>query len=226
MRRLTLAELLKVTATPPEALKSLRRRDQIALAFGRREAYDSLSYIELDAVGLLLTDAIGRAYNNLTTAAQLLRIYGDVWAGVVGEAEADLRHDKSFCIVDLADADEPRPLEHIKAHYACGANESDPDKIAKFVERYSPTPGLVAVRVNCVNVSHLIRFIRKTAAKHGIDLLGAFMPPPSDPRFKEFVQPYEDLRDKAIFEVRARKAREALAREVGERARRLMEADL
>src|ERR1700732_3277164 len=62
MQRLTLDELLLVTDTPINAFKALRIRKQLALAFGRSDAYASLSYVKLDGVALMLAESHGRQF--------------------------------------------------------------------------------------------------------------------------------------------------------------------
>ena len=180
--RLTLQELLKITATTDQGLRSLRRRDQVALAFGQRHAYDSLTYLPIDALGMLLAGTLAKSYGQ-TEAAQLVRIYGDVWAQVVAEAEADFKTDASFCVVDFE-----RESDGRKATMAAGARDATPEQIAVTVANTPEAQGFVAVRINCVNISHLIRAIRISARKHDIDLIGPFMPPPGSEEFKEAVR--------------------------------------
>lgn len=216
--RLTLPELLSITETSNQALKSLRRRDQIALAFGQRHAYESLSYLPLDAVGMLLTGTLAKSYGH-TEAAQLVRVYGDIWAQVVAEAEADFKTDASFCVVDFE-----RESDGKKATMAAGAREATPERIAATVANTPEAQGFVAVRINCVNISHLIRAIRISAAKHDIDLIRPFMPPPGSEEFQKLFAPYVELRDKAIaVTAKERKKREALVREAGTVSRMVAE---
>jgi hypothetical protein len=211
--RLTLQELLKITATTDQGLRSLRRRGQIALAFGQRHAFDSLTYLPLDAVAMLLRGTLAKSYGQ-TEAAQFVRIYGDVWAQVVAEAEADFKTDVSFCIVDFE-----RENDGKKATMAAGARDATPEQIAAAVANTPEAQGFVAVRINCVNLSHLIRAIRTSAAKHGINLTMPFMPPPGSEDFQKLFEPYVEARDAAIVQVRDRRRREVLARQAGEKAR-------
>src|SRR5690348_9908440 len=106
MPRLTLQQVLTLTGTSFQKFQTLRRRDQIAMAFGRRTAAASLSYIPLDCVGMLLVAALGEAYGGkLTFPAQLVRVHGDVWFRAVAISEAEARsggtRDAYFCAIDL-----------------------------------------------------------------------------------------------------------------------------
>jgi hypothetical protein len=217
MRMLTLPELLKVTGTTEQGLKSLRRRNQLAGAFSLKELFNGLPYLPLDAVGMLLAGTLAKPYSQ-TEASQLVRLFGDTWAETVSEAEANFSEDAHFCIVDFE-----RESDGKKAHMACGARKATPEQIAAALRMTPEATGFVPVRVNCVNVSHLIRFIRKTAAKHGIDLIAPFMPPPGSKEFKALFAPYVELRDKAIVAVRDHRMRGAFARLAGEKARKVAE---
>jgi hypothetical protein len=217
MRRLKLKELLTLTETTDQGLRTLRRRGHIALAFGQRDAYDSLSYLEIDGVGWLLAGTLAKPYGQ-TEASQLIRIHGDIWAEVVAEAEADPMIDQNFCIVDFE-----RESDGKRAHMACGSSGATPEAIAATLQRSPEAQGYVAVRVNCVNVSHLIRFLRKSGARHGIDLTRPFLPRRDHRAFAEIFAPYVETRDAAIVHVRDRRSREAFARKAGEQARAVLE---
>jgi hypothetical protein len=217
MPQLSLSELLTVTGTTLQGLKTLRRRDQVAGAFGLRHAYENFKFLPLDAIGFLLSGSLAKAYGQ-TEAAQLVRVHGDVWAEVVAEAEADPLSDQSFCIVDFE-----RESDGKSAHMACGARDATPERIAATLQRTPAAEGFVAVRVNCVNVSYLMRVLRTTAAKHDIDLLNPFLPPRGHPAFAEIFAPYVKSRDAAIVSVRDRKSRETLAAKLGQKARAAIE---
>src|SRR4051812_25911156 len=97
MPLLTLQQVLTLTETSFQKFQTLRRadRDQIAMAFGRRTAAASLSYIPADCIGMLLVDALGESYGGkLTFPAQLVRVYGDVWLQCIAYAEAEAGSEK------------------------------------------------------------------------------------------------------------------------------------
>ena len=95
--RLSLAELLTVTDTDQGMLKAWRRRNHVALAFGRTDAYESMSYIALDAVAILLADTLAKSYRR-TFAAHLVRVYWDIWGYAVAHAEADPSKPSHFVV--------------------------------------------------------------------------------------------------------------------------------
>ncbi|MFG3593299.1 hypothetical protein [Bradyrhizobium sp. RDI18] len=220
MSRLTLQDVLTATATPFPKFQSLRRRNQIGLAFGRSVAAASLSYVAADCVGLMLVDVLAQSYPN-AFAATLTRVHFDGWGYTLAEAEAHPDHDASFCVVDLE-----RESDGQKAHFVAGAADLvNPQALAaELLESTPGARGYVAVRVNCINISRLVRFIRKTAAANGIDLSAAFLPPPDSHAYRDLMRPYVELRDQAIIEVKNRKKREAVAAKIGEKARSAFEA--
>jgi hypothetical protein len=210
--RITLSELLTATETSVEALKSMRRRDHVALAFGRRDALASSWYLPVDAVGIHLTTALAKVYG-ATLAAQMVRTFGDVLLTVVAQAEADFASDAHFAVVDFVNETDGR-----SAHLACGARDATPEAVAAMVARSPAAQGYVVARINVVNVSHVIRVIRTTAARHGIDLTARFLPAPDSDEFQGLMQPYAQ-QETGIVERSARRKREAIARRIGEQAR-------
>jgi hypothetical protein len=206
MPRLSLQDVLTATGTPFPKFQTLRRRNQIGLAFGRNVATASLSYVPVDCIGLMLVDALAESYPN-AFAALLVRCHFDGWGYVVAEAEANPDHDASFCVVDLE-----RERDGQKVHFVAGASD------------LPSATGYVAVRVTCTNVSRLLRFVRKRAAEHDIDLSAAFLPPPNSKIFSDLMRPYVEIRDEALVEVNNRKKRETVAAKIGEKARTAFEA--
>ncbi|MFL5239886.1 MAG: hypothetical protein ACJ8EL_20275 [Rhizomicrobium sp.] len=210
--RITLDELLTVTDISEDALKSMRRRGQIALAFSRNDAYRSLWYLPVDAVAMLLTMTLAKVYG-ASIAAQIVRMFGDVWLTVVAQAESDVSVDALFAVSDLI-----READGRRAHLARGARDAIPEAIAAELARSPEGKGYVAERINLVNVSHIIRRIRVTAARHGIDLTSPLMLAPASEEFQELMQRYA-RQENGIVEARARRKREAIARRVGEQVR-------
>jgi hypothetical protein len=216
LRRLTLTEILRVTAIPMADFKSLRSRGQLGLAFGRCDAYDGLSYVELDGLGLLVAGTLAGTYSR-TFAAQLTRVWWDVWVHVAARAEAT-NEPAHFCVVQFIN---PRGEQ---AHMVCGAygNITD-DAIAQRLEMLPQAEGSVGVTLTAaVNVTDLIAFMRKTATKEGIDLREAFVWPPDDPRTIELLKPWEEACDRMPMEL-ITKGKEILARRAGRAARATIE---
>ncbi len=219
MPRLTLDELLKVTATDVRLFKQLRARKQLAMAFGRSDAYVSLSYVALDGVGFMLADALAKSHGR-KFAAQVVRVYWDVWGMVTAYAAADPSKAANFCIVDFRTADGKA------AHMVCGASgEISAEYIALELASTPQAAGAEADRIVCVNVSRLVRFMIDQGARNGINLLGAFLPPPDDPRTIDLIKPGTVARQHALEVIEAIKAGdEKAAAKAGLLARSAIEA--
>jgi hypothetical protein len=191
MRRLSQAELLTATAFEKNLLKQRHHRSQVALAFGRDRCYEPLSYIELDAAAILLTDTLAKVYE-LDVAAQIVRVHCDKWAEAVALCEIDYKTPGYFFVADFKDS-------RGKAAHLTGASNVD-----QGVESFAYIPqaaGHELVSINTVNMAPLIRFVQKTGAAHGINLLDRWVPPHGSPEFKTMFWPYADARDAAIKKV-------------------------
>jgi hypothetical protein len=226
MPLLSLQQVLTLTGTPFPKFQTLRRRDQIGMAFGRRLAAASLSYIPADCVGMLLVATLGEAYGDkLTFPAQLVRVYGDTWLECVARADAPGSNspDVNFCVIDLE-----RERDGKAGHLVAGSMGVAPEQTAFTVGR---PEGWVQTRINCVNVSVLIRRIRRAAADHNkdksvedqINLDAPFMPPPGTDEFKKLMDSdYFKLRDQLFTDAKIIKSREAAAAKYGDKARALV----
>jgi hypothetical protein len=207
MRMMTLDELLTATATTFNVLKQWRHRDQIALSFGQRFAYASLRYLPLDGIGLLLADAVAKSHGR-TFAAQAVRVHWDTWAEVVAHAEDDPTRPANFCVVDFRLADGKQ------GHMVCGAAGAiDEEALALRLAMTPQAKGAEPERIVCVNVARLIRFMRENAARHGIDLLDRFLPPPGDPALVDLLAPWKAAKESAIDMARALRRKDEIAAE-------------
>lgn len=225
MRVLDWAELLAITGIDKQMLKSLRRRDALALAWGRGEVYESLNYLPLDAVGMLLTLELGKAYGSkgdkgYAEVAAMIRVHADVWARVVAEAERDYKtrpdFNVRFCIVDFV-----RDSDGKRAHLAGGSRDTDDEAIARAIVASPQAKGYIPTRITCANVSRLLVEIRTNAEANGIELHEpfSFMPDPDSAEFSALMQPFEEAKAGAIIEVQSRKKREAMVRKIGDQVR-------
>ncbi|WP_025036212.1 hypothetical protein [Bradyrhizobium sp. DOA9] len=230
MPLLSLTQVLALTGTPFQKFQTLRRRDQIAMAFGRRTAAASLDYIPADCVGMMLVDALGEAYGGkLTFPAQLVRVYGDTWLECVAHAEAGLMEtnaqDVSFCVIDCE-----RESDGKAGHMVMGTMGNN-EQTLSVVQHMMQQPGWFQRRMNCVNVSLIIRRIRRAANDYNehkpveeqIDLSTPFMPFPGTDEYKTLMDAdYFKQRDKAVDEVNKLKRREQDAAKFGDKARALV----
>ena len=216
MQRLSLDELLLITKTQINAFKALRIRKQLALAFGRSDAYASLSYVKLDGVALMLAESHGRQF-----AAQVVRVYWDIWGAVVAHAESDASQAAKFCVVDFTTKDGKA------AHLVCGAGGISDEEIAAKIAATPQAGGAEAKRIVCVNLTRLIRFMRENGARHGINLIDSpFLPAaPDDQRTIDLLTPWAEARARAIEMVGAMKVKdEKAAARAGLLARAALEA--
>jgi hypothetical protein len=215
MRRLTLAELLTVTALEKNNFKTMRRRNLIALAFGRQHAYDSLSYLELDAAAMMLAETLAKSYGR-ETATRLIRIDSDKWAEAIAMFEID--HGPAYYVVGDFEHNESRKLTHLT-----GAGKSIDKVQVELIKaagsKYTP------LRINAVNVAPLILLVQKTATAHGIDLPGQWLPKWGSPEFKELFAPYVKARDAAILKASRRTEEQEVAR-AGRTVRAMIEDKL
>jgi len=218
-------ELMAITGINGQMIKSLRRRNAFGLAWGRGEVYESLNYLPLDAVGMLLVMELGKAYNSkgdkgYSEVAAMIRVHADVWARVVAEAERDYKtrpdFNVRFCVVDFERAGDSK-----RAHLVGGSRETDDEAIALAIAQSPQAKGFIPARITCANVSRLLAEIRNNAEKHGIELRKpfSFMPDPDSKEFAELMQPFEQAKASAIIEVQSGKKREAEVRKMGEQVR-------
>ncbi|MBR0900976.1 hypothetical protein JQ616_38975 [Bradyrhizobium tropiciagri] len=209
MQRLTLSELLHVTNTGEEALKSMRRRGQIALAFGLRDAFASSWYLPVDAVSMLVTSALAKVYG-VSNAAVLVRISGDVLLQIVAGAEADTDTDAMLCVMDLV-----RERDGVRAYFvSCAAVDAFLPELPRSCE----THDFVPERLIMINVSQVIRALRVSALRIGVDLTAPFLPPPDSLEFQKLMASYSQL-PHTMVELHTIKKRDALARKIGAKAR-------
>ena len=210
----TLKEIMWLSETTEPMLKALRRREQLALAFGQRHAYGSMRYLDVDAVALLLNQALAQKFKR-DMAAHLTRIHFGTWGKAVATAEAHRDQPAFFYVIQFLN-------EHGKAAPLTAAvNLDDQAAVIRQVEASPQAKGHTYVKHDVVDIQRLIRFIRLKGERLGLDQDMAFMPPPGSPEYKALVAPFEDLVAKAIDNVRTMKGKEALVTKVGEQTRRL-----
>jgi hypothetical protein len=101
MQRLILSDVTAITGIDPEALKSQRRRGQIAFAFGSTDASARCRYVPADVVAVLLARGLAQVYG-AAKAARLVIMFGDVVLRAIAEAEADTTTDVMFTVADVA----------------------------------------------------------------------------------------------------------------------------
>jgi hypothetical protein len=201
MQRLILSDVTAIIGIDPEALKSQRRRDQCAFAFGSTEASARCRYVPADVVAVMLTKALVKTHG-AKLAARLVIMFGDVVLRAIAEAEADTATDVMISVADVERDD-------CHGHVAYIGRNVD---VAEVADDYA------IERVVSVNVTRTIRTIRASASAEHIDLSGAFMPVPGSVEFDEIMLPFGELPG-GIVETGGFRKRESAMRKAGEKAR-------
>jgi hypothetical protein len=204
--RVTPTELLNITSITPEALKSMRRRDQIALAFSGDDITASRMYAGIDATAPMLSATLARTYG-AGMAASLVRGFGNVVLLVVAEAEASTlggTTDVAFSVIDLVNDDGRRA-------YLCSGDAE--------LANSQAAQGFVAERITTINFTKIIRAVRDGGARLGLDLSAPFLPAPDSVEFAEVMQLYDPEVMGLVVEQKALKRRDMLARKIGAQVR-------
>jgi hypothetical protein len=211
MRRLSQAELLTATALDKESLKTLRRRDQVALAFARRHCYESLGYVALDAAAIMLADTLTKTYGR-DTAAQIVRVHCDKWAEAIALYEIDSLTDGVFAVGDFEIGNGQ------DGHLAVATNTKDMEVIAQALKSHPAAFGHNLYRITTVDMAPLIQFVQNTGEAHDIRLYESWAPPHGSREFAELFASYADERDAAIEKISAKRMEK-----VGDKARAIFE---
>jgi hypothetical protein len=183
-----------------ENLKALRRRDHVALAFGRRDAYASLKYLEIDPVAVLLADKLAPPFGR-SVAAQMVRMHCDQWAQVVAVAETT-KTPAYFWVCEFE-------KDGKRSHLVAGATTSDVNQIRQAMQPQARDYQFS--QAIPVDITGIIARVRANTKSAGFDYSDPFLPAPDSKAFKEIFQPYTEIRDRAVatFKDQADQARRA-----------------
>lgn len=222
MRAVAYDEFLAAAGLNMQALLSLRRRHQLALAFGRAEAFKGLGYVEVDAVGPTLTRQLNARGMDRTMAAQIVRVHWPVWLRAVAIVEAEFRkravEPVFFTVIDFVNS------HGAGSHIAAAGTLAQADQIAAAALKIAH--GSRPVGSTAVSVTDALLEVRRNAADAGFDWLDDFLPPLGNPHLEKLLHDGEDMLDRAIATARTQKAKEELARRAGLIARAEFEASL
>lgn len=210
-----LAEILAVTETTWDALKALRRRDQVAMAFGQRFAFNSQVCLPVDGVALMLADALAQSYPR-DMAAFMVRVHYDVWMHALALAEHDPSGLGVFCIADFTDR-AGRKM-HLPASFNGAAT---PDEVAR--EFAAAAKGAPVDRFTSIVMNRFAATMRENAEKIGLDLSRPFLPPIDDPELQKLLADYKDRKEIAIAKASSDRRKADLARDAGAAVRALAE---
>jgi hypothetical protein len=211
MRQLSQLELLTATALDKESLKTLRRRDQVALAFARRACYESLGYIALDAAAIMLADTLTKTYGR-DVAAQIVRVHCDKWTEAVALYEINYLTPGVFAVADFEIGNGQ------DGHLTVATNTKDIEAIALALKSHPAAFGHNLYRVTTVDMAPLIQFVQETGRVNGIELFDPWAPPHGSPEFAELFASYADERDAAIEKISAKRMEK-----LGDKARGIFE---
>jgi hypothetical protein len=202
--RLTPRELLTITDIDIEALKSMRRRHQIAIAFGGEDVVSSRMYTACDAVALMISSALAKSYG-ASLAAALTRASADVVLIAIAQAGVS-KQNVPLAIIDLTRDDGRR------AYITCTDAVEPPNAAA--------AQGYVLERVVSINVSHIFGVVRANATRIGLDLSAPFLPEPGSETFDAMMGPFVDANLMgSLIEAKSLRKRDMLARKAGAQAR-------
>jgi hypothetical protein len=181
MRSITFAELLAATGLDNQRLKVLRQRNQVGLAFGRDVCFESLGYIELDAVAHVLANGLAERIGR-TDAAAFVRDQWPSWTVAAAIAEKVKPEPVHYFVVNYVDQ-KGRP-----GRLPVCARQWDLHAIANDVRaRFGVNPkDYVAM-----DMTEIISEVRRAAKAHGYDFSEPFLPPWGDPRLVEILQPFD-----------------------------------
>ncbi len=222
MRIITYPEWLGGAGFANPRLKVLRQRRHVVGAFGRREAWANLDYVELDCVAPCLADDLTPIFER-DLAVNLVALYFAEWA--VAVAHADQSNAPIFlCLIEYG---EPGKPSGPKSHFVGVSTTGDPEQLTFDASLKPETHGLEPERVAAVNVSRILARVRDNARRAGFDFSERFLPAPDDPLLADILAPYREARDAALAkhaEKQKQKGRDDRSRRAGILARAAMEA--
>jgi hypothetical protein len=213
MRPITFPEFLAATDLNNERIKVLRQRDQIALAFGRSEAYQSLGYIELDAVAHGLAEVLADKLDR-TLAANIVRDLWGVWTRIAAQAET---RPAFLFVIEYEDKKGRRD------YMVLGKHTDSVLEARAVVMKLGLTPKNYFI----VDMPDLLATVRRLADQAGYDFKAPFLPPFGSAKLEEVLEPFKET-DRAVVVTtdKAKQERAEQARRAGIMARATIEANL
>lgn len=200
--------VIKLTDLSYLRLKKMEERGQLALAWSRPHLFAKMAFWEVDAMALLIAEALRPRFGR-KIAGQIVRCWWHIWLQCVAKSEEEREPPPVYFAVLQFE------LPNGKTAHLCAVAEGNVD--AALLERArSYSDG--EVMLTTVDVTRLIGFMRKQAAKHNIDLSGAFLPALDHHETQELIKRSSDKWDDAMNEARARRD--------GERCRKFAETHI
>jgi hypothetical protein len=188
MRIITFSELLAVMGLDVHRLKVLRQREQIALSFGRSDAYNALNYLPLDAVAHRLADVLAEKLPR-PLAAEIVRDQWGIWSRVVAVAEAaPAGMPVLFYVVEYEDQKKRR------GHMTLGStlDSRDDGNLLRLAADIQKRTGVIARSYVAVEMGSILADVRAAASKARVDFSASFLPPLGSEQLAEVLKPYDD----------------------------------
>jgi hypothetical protein len=223
MRSISFQEFRDTTNLTNDRLKVLRQRGHAVRAFGGSEIFESLGYIELDAVAVRLADVLAEKLDR-TLAAEIVRDLWGVWSRVVAAAEASPAGSPILWYVIGYDNAKGQRWYLTLGSKLDSRKEKNLREIAEDVKKRT---GITAKDFVVVEMQSVLADVRAAAkaAKH--DFSAAFLPPYDSDELEALLQPFDDsMPDRAIVVDKAKQEAADVARRTGILARATVEAGL
>jgi hypothetical protein len=181
MRSISFPEFLAASGLDNQRLKVLRSRRQVALSFGRDQAYESLGYIELDVVAPVLADGLAGRIGRRDAAALVLNQWPS-WTAAAAIAEEVKPEPVHYFVVNYLDQ-KGRP-----GRLPVCTRQWDLRAIANDVRRRF---GVNPKDYVAMDMTEVISEVRRAARAHGFDFSEPLLPLWGDPQLAEILKPFD-----------------------------------
>lgn len=195
MQTLTPKQFFAIAGVKAGTFKAATSRDEVALAFGTKQALAGGKFLDLDAVAWMLVDELTPAFGR-KHASVLIRAFSDEWMKGLGKAEA--QREPAFLIVIEIGARIPgwqAIREKVNVTHGTLAELSEIELVGKKT---------IPDRITLVNISSIVARIRANALQIGIELLRPLCPPLDDPDFIAACEETKRSREKLLLAKEAR----------------------
>jgi hypothetical protein len=173
-------QLLTLTNTKEDTLRSDQRRGQSVAAFGGDRPLTRARYLMIDGLAILVRDDFHRAGMKRMEAAWHVRAFWDQW----GMAGARIEHREESVLFAAGELEDGTRW--------CANGRAD--QLPKFLKNY---PSMR--RLFVCNVEKLIGEMRARADEAGFDLTaGALFPEPDEQRFVKMLAVFRERRETSL----------------------------
>jgi hypothetical protein len=175
-----ISELLTLTGTKEDTLRSDQRRGQSVTAFGGDKPLTRARYLIIDGLAMLIRDDFHCSGMKRTEAAWHVRAFWDRWA----EAGARIEHRGEHVLFAAGEVESGMRW----------CNVGPADLLPEFLEDH---PGMR--RLFVCNIEKLMGEMGARADEAGFDLTGgSLFPEPDDPRFVKMLAEFRERREASL----------------------------